>query len=444
MNTRTMLTLAMCVATATAARDAAAQVQAMTRVSVATGGAQGNGRSEVPALSADGRFVAFYSDASNLVPDDTNHAGDIFIHDRQTQQTVRVSVATGGVQGNFWSQEVAHQAPNISADGRFVAFHSYASNLVPGDTNNVDDIFIHDRETTQTVRVSVASNGAQANARSRYHAMSADGRFIAFSSDASNLDPVDSNFATDVFVHDCLTGQTSLMSVTMDGAQSAGYSGENGVALSGNGRFVVFVSPAQVMIPEPANFWSQVVVHDRQSGQTSVASVVGDATTADSGSAFPAVSFDGRFIAFQSGATNFIPGDVPMDSDIFVRDRRWGTTQIISIAPGFSPGNGDSYTPVISADGSIVVFASAAANLVPGDTNNGVDVFAAYRGPSPLGCSGDADGSYDVGLSDVAFLIRHWTESRPIAPAEADLDGSGSIGLGDVAIVLQEWATVCP
>jgi len=168
-----------------------------TRVSVDSSGAQGNNNSEYPAISADGRFVAFMSLATNLVAGDTNGVMDVFVHDRGTGQTTRVSVASGGAQGNGTSA-----VPAISADGRFVAFYSYANNLVPGDTNRRSDVFIHDRGTGQTTRVSVASGEAQANDSSEYPAISADGRFVAFESYADNLVAGDTNGVDDIFVRD--------------------------------------------------------------------------------------------------------------------------------------------------------------------------------------------------------------------------------------------------
>src|SRR5207253_854957 len=150
--------------------------------------------SDNPSISADGRFVAFESFASNLVSDDTNRTGDVFVHDRLTGVTERVSVASDGTQGDDFSQ-----VPSISAAGRFVAFRSFASNLVSGDTNGRDDIFVHDRLTGATDRVSVASDGTQGNddasEPNSLPSISADGRFVAFATHASNLVPDDTNFA---------------------------------------------------------------------------------------------------------------------------------------------------------------------------------------------------------------------------------------------------------
>src|SRR4028119_1809444 len=174
----------------------------ITRVSVDSAGNRANGYSSSPSISADGRFVAFYSRASNIVPGDTNSTRDIFVRDTLTNTTTRVSVDSAGNQENGTS---FFYAPSISADGRFVAFYSEASNLVLGDTNNTFDIFVRDRLTNTTTRVSVDSAGNQGNSRSTSPSISADGRFVAFSSFASNIVPGDTNRDSDIFVRDRLT-----------------------------------------------------------------------------------------------------------------------------------------------------------------------------------------------------------------------------------------------
>ena len=185
-----------------------------TRVSVRSNGTQGNDFSAEASISATGRFVAFDSPASNLVSEDTNNTIDVFVHDRKTGQTTRVSVASDGTQGNEFSD-----APSISASGRYVAFFSLASNLVSGDTNGTGDVFVHDRKTGQTTLVSVASDGTQANGGSVHASISANGRYVAFQSEASNLVSGDTNNTIDVFVHDRVTGQTTLVSVHSNGTQ---------------------------------------------------------------------------------------------------------------------------------------------------------------------------------------------------------------------------------
>jgi len=228
------------------------------RVSVASDGTQSNHDSYNPSISADGRFVAFESEATNLVSGDTNNFRDIFVHDRQTGQTTRVSVASDGTQANGHSFD-----PSISADGRYVAFISLASNLVSGDTNDHQDIFVHDRQTGQTTRVSVASDGTQANDHSFDPSISADGRYVAFISFASNLVGGDTEppilpsttslpnnpasqgrgVSSQVFVHDRQTGATTLVSVAIDGSEGNGHSEE--VSISADGRYVAFRSWGQ-------------------------------------------------------------------------------------------------------------------------------------------------------------------------------------------------------
>jgi Tol biopolymer transport system component len=170
--------------------------QTTERVSVDSSGAQGNSsisRGSISSISADGRFVAFPSTADNLVPGDTNGNWDVFVRDRQTNVTARVSVDSSGTEGNNWSG-----APSISANGRFVAFHSLADNLVSGDGNGKWDVFVHDRQTGVTERVSVDSSGMQGNAESFRASISADGRYVAFDSIADNLILGDTNGTGDV------------------------------------------------------------------------------------------------------------------------------------------------------------------------------------------------------------------------------------------------------
>src|SRR5690606_33451585 len=213
-----------------------------------------------------GRYVAFTSGASNLVGGDTNGVSDVFVHDRRTGRTTLVSRSTAGVQGNNFSTGAA-----ISADGRYVAFGSFASNLVPGDTNGTWDVFVHDRQTGVTTRVSVDSNGTEGNLPSSSPAISADGRFVAFQSDSTNLVPNDSNAATDVFLHDRQTGSTVRASIAANGADPNGSS--TGASLSATGRFIAFGSSASNLVPGDTNAAGDVFVYDRQTGTTSRVSV---------------------------------------------------------------------------------------------------------------------------------------------------------------------------
>src|SRR5437870_3702403 len=293
-----------------------AGAQTTERVSVTSGGTEGNGASLGSALSADGRFVAFDSAATDLVAGDTNGVSDVFVHDRQTGTTERVSVASDGAQGNGSSGLVTFAfPPALSADGRFIAFVSFATNLVASDTNGATDVFVHDRQTGTTERVSVASGGTESNAASLGPALSADGRFVAFHSAATNLVAGDTNGATDVFVHDRQTGTTERVSVASGGSQGDGFS------------------------------------------------------------AGPVLSADGRLVAFHSTATNLVARDTNGATDVFVHGRQTGTTERVSVASGGTQGNDSSAGPVLSADGGLVAFHSTATNLVSGDANGAYDVF---------------------------------------------------------------------
>jgi Tol biopolymer transport system component len=342
------------------------------RVSVASDGTQGNGPSSWPSISADGRYVAFVSGADNLVSGDTNGRDDIFVYDRQTGQTTRVSVASDGTQGNGFSWQ-----PSISSDGRYVAFLSGANNLVPGDTNWYEDVFVHDRQTGQTTRVSVASNGSQGDEESGAPSISADGRFVAFASAADNLAP-GGRSGMDVFVRDRQTGRTSRVSVRTDGR------GGNHLSyfpsISGDGRCVAFNSLATNLVPNDTNGCDDIFVHDRATGQTTRVSVASDGTQGDAWSYGASVSADGRYVGFRSLASNLVAGDTNACEDTFVHDRQTGHTTRVSVASDGTQGNGWSEFPSLSAEGRYVAFRSGASNLVVGDTNRADDVFVRDRG----------------------------------------------------------------
>jgi Tol biopolymer transport system component len=169
-----------------------------TLVPVSTDGTQGNIVGDVTSISADGRYVVFISEADNLVEGDTNGAQDIFVYDRVTGKTTRISVSSDGTQGNI----VIAPGPSISADGRYVVFTSWPSNLAEGEPNGVADIFVHDMKTGQTQHVSIGREGVQGCGYSYMSSISADGRYLAFASNATNLVEADTNRVTNIFVRD--------------------------------------------------------------------------------------------------------------------------------------------------------------------------------------------------------------------------------------------------
>ena len=343
-----------------------------TRVSVHSSGTQGNGYSSTPCISLGGRFVGFASFASNLVEGDTNGAEDAFVHDRQTVQTWRVSIDSLGVAGNNFSTN-----PSISADGRVVAFTSAANNLVSNDTNGCNDVFVHDRQTGATTRVSVDSAGNQGNSvssTSRWSSISADGRYVTFQSAASNLVSGDTNAADDVFVHDRYLGETSRVSIDSSGhqANALSYSG----SICGDGAAVAFLSGATNLVPGDTNGYRDVFVRDLRYSVTNRISVDSSGSQSDADSGCALISCDGRNVAFSSGATNLVVGDTNGHADMFLHDRQSGQTTRVSISSAGGQGNGPTANEGgVAADGRAVAFSSEATNLVSGDTNGVSDVF---------------------------------------------------------------------
>ncbi|MFO0983492.1 MAG: calcium-binding protein [Planctomycetota bacterium] len=345
------------------------QASQTDRVSVDSNGYEGNGDSYFAKLSSDARYVAFSSWATNLVPGDTNNVADIFVHDRQTRFTTRVSLASSGVQGNGAS---GLYGLGLSADGRYVAFSSDASNLVGGDTNGVTDIFVYDRQTLTVVRASVGAGGAQGNGPSSWPWISADGRYVEFMSVANNLVPGDTNNAQDVFVHDLKTGQTTRISVDSAGKQGNGECASH--TLSGDGRHAAFWSAATNLVAGDTNGKWDVFVHDLQTGETTRVSVDTNGAQGNDDSNGGALSADGRYVAFHSRASNLGGGTNGL-IHVFVHDRQMGCTTLASVDSTGVQANGDSTWPDISADGQYLSFTSAASNLVASDTNACDDVF---------------------------------------------------------------------
>jgi hypothetical protein len=361
---------------AVAALGGAASVAAASTelVSVRSNGKQGDdisGRFSAPAISANGLVAAFDSQATNLVGGDNNGVVDLFVHDRTTARTTVVSVSSKGRLGNGSSL-----GPAISGDGRFVAFESNASNLVTDDTNSVRDVFVHDRLTGDTTRVSVGPGGLQGDATSFGAAISPDGRFVAFVSDASNLVPGGST-GRQAFVHDRQTGVTELVSVDSAGVEGNGFA--TGAAISADGRFVAFGSFATNLVPADTNGAIDIFVHDRLLGTTGRVSVRTDGGEANDSSLRPSIRGDGGSVAFSSNATNLVDGDTNAVRDIFVHDRATGVTERVSVdsagnqsdghSDGFGIRGGTSFGPEISDNGRFVAFDSQATNLIPDDTN---------------------------------------------------------------------------
>lgn len=330
-------------------------------------------------ISANGRFVAFQSQATRLVgntlvPEDTNGVSDVFVHDTKTAATRRVSVATGGAQANGGSSLALG---GLSANGRYVVFRSSATNLVSGDTNQLEDVFLHDLKTRRTVLVSVGSAGEPADGNSFGAVVSANGRFVAFASGATNLVAGDGNASGDVFVRDLRTARTVRATVNSAGAESDGRE-PGGASISANGKVVAFSSDATTLVEGDTNGLNDVFVHDFRTGRTVRVSVASDGAESVGGaSGSPSISANGKVVLFNSTATNLVPGDANQVSDVFVRDLKKATTRRISVGPSGEEGNSESSTSGcgFSPDGKFVVFNSYATNFTSGDSNGQNDVF---------------------------------------------------------------------
>ncbi len=272
------------------------------------------GDSRRPTISADGRYVAFESGSTNLVPGDANGTEDIFVRDLVSGETTRVSLGVAGAQGDGWSHD-----PAISADGRYVAFESWATNLVPGDTNIAGDIFVRDLVSGETTRVSVGAAGAQGDWWSHDPAISADGRYVAFESQATNLVPGDTNGGADIFVRDLVSGETTRVSVGVAGDLAGEVELNWSAAISADGRYVAWASAATNLVDGDTNAIDDIFVRDLVSGVTTRVSVGAAGAQGDGWSADAAISADGRYVAFSSIATNLVDGDNNALEDVFVR-----------------------------------------------------------------------------------------------------------------------------
>ena len=347
------------------------QTGATTLISVGQSIPQANGASRDLAISADGRYVAFRSAANNLLTTvDSNIDTDIFLRDTQAGTTIRASIDSAGNQSNGTSYY-----PDISADGRYVVYYSAASNLVSGDANGVMDVFLHDTQTGDTTRISVASDGTEANGNSIYPAISADGRYVAFESTASNLVTGDTNNKSDIFLHDTQTATTTRVSVDSSGIESNNPSRNS--TISADGRYVAFEASASNLVGGDTNSANDIFVRDTIGNTTTRVSVASDGTQSNlmENSNYPAISDDGRYVTFYSSASNLVTGDSNVVSDIFLHDRQTGATIRVSVDSAGTQTNGASVFPEISADGRYVVYYSAADNLVSVDSNGVDDAF---------------------------------------------------------------------
>ncbi|MEU7908301.1 hypothetical protein [Actinoplanes sp. NPDC049118] len=328
--------------------------------------------------------MAFASNADNLVPGDTNGTDDVFVRDVVAGTTTRVSVATDGTRANSWSWP-----PEISADGRHVAFVSDADNLVPGDTNQHADIFLRDLAAGTTSRVNIGSNGQESDKEvdcpfTCMPSLSRDGRYVTFASYATNLVPDDTNGSIDVFVRDVVAGTTTRANVATDGTTVVSAPGPlpgYDPVMTADGRRVFFLSSAPLVLGD-TNGKPDLYMRDLNASSTTMIKPLG--REKNDLRSFT-VSANGRYLGFDKPRRQ---GDPFGLRDAFVCDLVTGVSTRVSLSNDGAEGNATSTGSWISPDGGSVVFTSEATNLVDGDTNLHGDVFLHHLStPEPAAMS---------------------------------------------------------
>jgi len=430
-------------------------------VSVASDGTHAlGGGSYTPSISADGRFVAFNSSATNLVPSDLNLASDVFVHDRKTRKTEIVSVSSAGKRTMLPFTSHGSGSPSISPEGRYVAYSSAASDLVPGDKNDAADVFLYDRSSRKVSMVSLSSQQTQADKGASGPSVSNNGLFVAFASYSDDLVTDDNNGKIDVFVRDVRRRTIERVSVGTGGEQGtapSGFVASGGRGISGDGRYVTISSQSDLAPSDTNDF--DIYVFDRKTRRVDRISVDSNGREAVGNSSPGSISLDGRYVVISSRANNLTPGDTgyntsgtpgmgggvvvgpqPEDEDVYLYDRKFGTMEMLSVTDAgkeakghckvadnlLSPDSSESFSPAVSADGQHIAFLSCASNLVPNDTNGLRDVFLRSRGPH-LGVETiSGSGSSTVTLSGAA------TFSGAVLASTTDPATDGGSGASDM------------
>lgn len=391
-----VLTILMCFTLAGAAFAGTNELVSKSNEGIAGNASATFGRyTAYPMMSAKGRYVVFVSTANNLVANDTNNTSDIFVHDRETNTTERVSVSSAGDESQS-SYPLSAAYPSISADGQLVAFMSTAANLVTEDNNGTSDVFVHNRKTGETKRVSIDSSGNEGNGMSRYPIISGNGQYVVFQSKASNLVPNDTNGTSpyngeDIFVYEIITGLTVRVDVKEDGTQRSNPFGIAGLTgISDDGRYVSYCTSDQDLLG--GSFPAQIMFHDRDADgngvfdepggiANTVVSKANDGTFGNSNSPHSSMSADGRYIVFGSNSSNLVEDDTNSSWDLFLHDRILDTIERVNIASDGSQADVSSYfwfdMPSVSDDGRYVAFMSRATNLDP-DVSKNLNIHGAF------------------------------------------------------------------
>ena len=379
-------------------------------VSVGLHGQPANSGSERPSVGGrNGDLVAFSSNASNLVPGDRNGRSDVFVRDLKRGTTELVSVNSRGQQGNGGTAN----DPMISSSGRYVVFSSDSTNLVPGVHDGLTHIYLRDLKRGTTTLVDAAADGTPSNGPADRPTLDAAGDAVSFVSYGSNLTPGDAFEGPEVYVKDLRTGAVTKVSVNSAGQQAIGT--VDGGVISPDGRYVTFISMALNLVPGVSGK-GDLFLHDRVTGKTTLVSTGTEGQLGDDLSVGATFSSDDRYIAFASHATTLTPNSpTTHDSHLFVRDLKLGTTTLIDLTPTGAVGNSGAFWNNINASGSYTAFVSAASNLVAGDTNGWRDIFVRNLGNGATerisvaanGTQGDQTSVYpsvDPGFNTVAYM----------------------------------------
>lgn len=360
-------------------------------ISVAPDGTQSNSWCTASSVSSDGRYVAFSSSSSNIIPGKSNGHWQLYVRDRLARTTECISLAQDGAPANSDSGK-----PVMSSDARFVAFGSNATNLVPGTSNGYAQIYVRDRQTGTMECVSLAPAGTPADCDCNSHSMSADGRYVAFVTESTNLVPGTSNGCLQVYVRDRQAGTTECVSVSPEGLP--GYNdgeitGSGSPAISADGRYVAFHSCSTNLVNGVTTLCFQVYVRDRQTGTTECVSTTSDRTPGESDSFYPSISADGRYVAFESGSATFVTGVSGWQA--YVKDRQTGEVECVSLAPDGTAVLDDHASDIaISGDGRFVTFNSWSPTIVHGNTTHSFEVCVRDRQAGITECiSLAADGT---------------------------------------------------
>jgi Tol biopolymer transport system component len=395
----------------------------ITLASTADSGAKGDAASQFPSVSADGTKVAFVSAATNLDPADADGFQDIYVRDLITGNITLASTTAGGDKGNGHSFR-----PSLSADGATVAFYSEATNLDPADIDTRPDVYVKDLVTGDVTLASTSDAGVKGNGGSGDPSLSADGAKVAFESDATNLDPADTDTRPDIYVKDLVTGDVTLASTSDPPGVNKGNGHSIDPSLSAGGTEVAFASLATNLDPADTDTFLDIYVKDLATGDITLAST-SDASVKGNGSSggFPSLSAGGTEVAFESLATNLDPADTDTRRDIYVKDLVTGDITLASTSDASVKGNGLSDSTSLTADGAKVAFNSNATNLDPADTDTFFDVYVKdlVTGDITLASTSDAGvkgnrGSGDPSLSADGAKVAFHSFATNLDPADTD------------------------